>query len=407
MKQQEVFRKTGAIIKELLDQYEYLQETADDLNDLELELFVANTHFLKDHAEILKKLNLQRSQEQKALPPAAEDKQPEPQTTVQAELIAPLPPQPEPVEPQEPEQEQTSWFNLPKPDFLRPQAPKVETPKPEQPAPEVKAPAGEPKYFEPVVQPVKPLVERAPFIAPQPIEPEQRQPEPIEEDKPVPSINLDAGRDADTYSFQREETGTIKHDLEINEADTFTEASKDNNQTSVAAGAKIGLSSLFNNNQKSDETEQPNVVPSNPEPVIDNTPKVAAEESIPSQEPEIPVAAHETEKADEPQRPLTLNERLRAQREGDSTPIPTQQKQEAPIADLKSAISMNDKLLFVKDLFNGYSLAYSEAIEIVNRFSNFEEADRFLKTNYVAKNNWDLKKSTTDKFYALLKRRYA
>jgi hypothetical protein len=86
MKQQEVFRKTGAIIKELNEQYEYLQNTADNLNDLELELFVANTHFLKDHAEILRKLNLQKVQLEHALPPHVEEKKPEIQKPIIEEI---------------------------------------------------------------------------------------------------------------------------------------------------------------------------------------------------------------------------------------------------------------------------------------------------------------------------------
>ena len=59
MKQKEVFKKIGAIIQELSDQYEYLKTADEDLNDLELELFVANAHFLTDHIEVLCKLNLQ------------------------------------------------------------------------------------------------------------------------------------------------------------------------------------------------------------------------------------------------------------------------------------------------------------------------------------------------------------
>src|SRR4051812_12004001 len=58
MKQPEVFKKIGGIIQEIQEQYEYLQASTESLNDLELELFVANTHFLKDHADILRKLNL-------------------------------------------------------------------------------------------------------------------------------------------------------------------------------------------------------------------------------------------------------------------------------------------------------------------------------------------------------------
>ena len=85
----------------------------------------------------------------------------------------------------------------------------------------------------------------------------------------------------------------------------------------------------------------------------------------------------------------------------------TEQLSIKPISDIKLAITLNDKLLYVKDLFNGYNLAYSEAVEILNRFNTFEEASRFLKTNYVTKNNWDSKPATVEKFYALLKRRYA
>jgi hypothetical protein len=65
MKQKEVFNKIGGIIKELNDQYQYLQADPENLHDLELELFVANTHFLADHAEVLRKINQQNSPAEK------------------------------------------------------------------------------------------------------------------------------------------------------------------------------------------------------------------------------------------------------------------------------------------------------------------------------------------------------
>src|ERR1700688_326193 len=65
MKQNDVFNKIGEIIQELTDQYDFLQMSKDNLNDLELELFVANAHFLTDHIEILRKLNLQKNTSQK------------------------------------------------------------------------------------------------------------------------------------------------------------------------------------------------------------------------------------------------------------------------------------------------------------------------------------------------------
>lgn len=77
-----------------------------------------------------------------------------------------------------------------------------------------------------------------------------------------------------------------------------------------------------------------------------------------------------------------------------------------PSSDLKSVISLNDKLLFIKELFNGYNLAYSEAIEILNRFDSFESADNFLQKNYAEKNKWNEKQSTVDRLYEILNRKY-
>ena len=77
MKQKDVFKKIGGIIKELSDQYEYLETVPDDLNDLELELFVSNAHFLTDHIEILCKLNLQKEKVKRPVAEKPELKQAE------------------------------------------------------------------------------------------------------------------------------------------------------------------------------------------------------------------------------------------------------------------------------------------------------------------------------------------
>jgi hypothetical protein len=104
-------------------------------------------------------------------------------------------------------------------------------------------------------------------------------------------------------------------------------------------------------------------------------------------------------------RPMSLNDRLSGQRQA----MDSEKKHlESPrrIKDIKVGINLNDKLLFIKDLFNGYSLAYSEAIELLNRFESFEDADRFLKSNYAQKNNWDAKPASVEKLYAILRQRY-
>jgi len=324
MKQTEVFKKIGVIIKELNEQYEYLQTTADNLNDLELELFVANTHFLKDHAEILRKLNLIKSQ-QLALPEHTDARLAEEQKPV----------------------------------------------------------AQEPRYFEPVVQQVKPIAASTPFQAePVPEPKEDIKFEIAPSDNPAPQIDLRSGSRGDDYSYTREdESGTIRHELILNEADTWDE--------DEPAAEEI-------------KPEKELQIPPVPLPLAEEPAKpVELQPTAPPAAPLLNIYADEPKE----EHVLTLNERISAQLKEKNGPAPTQTAQ--PIADIKAAISLNDKLLFVKDLFNGYNLAYSEAIEIVNRFTSFEEADRFLKNNYVTKNNWADKKATADKFYALLKRRYA
>ncbi|MBD1366725.1 hypothetical protein IDJ77_23135 [Mucilaginibacter sp. ZT4R22] len=384
MKQQEVFKKIGVIIQEINEQYEYLQGTVENLNDLELELFVANTHFLKDHAEILRKLNAIKSQ------PIAKSS--------------------------------------------------------------IK---DEPKWFEPVVQPVKPAGAPFKLDTPKPahndsikfeiVQPEEElqleQAEPLEE--PAPSIDLSNDTPADTFSFEREEPETVRHELVLDEADNFEdeEDGQSQDETLLTPIAEIEAEAEVENPEPEEEDPktdaEPEVVEETPEaekaPEVKEIPEPVAE--APELEPEIEAEEEETQepepelfeeptkkgnkvlaesmediqvdnlkpKADE-QPPLTLNQRLSAQKK-ESKPVELEAVE--PLSDIKAAITLNDKLLFVKDLFKGYNLAYTEAIEIVNRFSSFEEADRFLKNNYVTKNNWEGKKETSDKFYALLRRRYA
>lgn len=320
MKQQEVFKKIGGIIKELSDQYEYLKTADEPLNDLELELFLANSHFLTDHMIILSKLNAQAAAQKDA---GRDEKKPEP---VQ---------------------------------------PKKSTPT------ELPGNSGEPKYFEPLVQP-KAIPAINDVLTPEIKIEEDVQPEPenitVNEIHPVSHI----------------EPETIRHELIIDEADL-----DEGDDISVAVPVK---------------KEEPAEIKPEPKPA----PAVAKEEPAPVAEKPAPQPAPKPEpqqvKEPEKEEIQTLNERMSArfgERNGMADQLHSQ-----PITDLKAAINMNDKLLYVKDLFNGYSLAYSEAIEILNRFSSFDEADLFLKKNYTVKNNWEGKTETTAKFYALLRRRY-
>lgn len=101
------------------------------------------------------------------------------------------------------------------------------------------------------------------------------------------------------------------------------------------------------------------------------------------------------------EKPKSLNEVLSASREGAGSHLYSK-----PVTDLKASISLNDKMMFIKELFNGYNLAYSEAIEILNRFDTFDAADNFLLKNYADKNNWAQKQEVVDRLYEILSRKF-
>ncbi|MNE58428.1 hypothetical protein D3C80_1534580 [compost metagenome] len=101
----------------------------------------------------------------------------------------------------------------------------------------------------------------------------------------------------------------------------------------------------------------------------------------------------------------TLNDLL-ASKSPVSNTLNEENNNKAKITDLKQAINLNEKLLYIKDLFNGYNLAYAEAIELINKMPDFKTADNFLRNNYAVKNNWADKQGTVDKFYDLLNQRF-
>lgn len=392
MKQKDVFKKIGGILQELNEQYEYLETVSDSLNDLELELFVANAHFLTDHIEILCKLNLQNRPKRPAI-----DKSDT--TTYQQKFFEPV----------------------------------VQQMKPGLAA----------KGIKPNITPVKPVAVEVTNKQPEPETPVEKPaekekkkaetPEPrfdfpakkLEEHS-EPKFDFAADTPKDSYSFIREEPETIRHELILDEAETWED---ENEKEQEEAKGQEAVAEIKADDEKAEEgvpattvdeqaaaEGQPVIEEQKEEPAATGEVNALPEavehtEEVKAGEPAAEAAtgekpADKTEETKDEIEVITRNQQISAQL-GDKTLSKTDQLGIKPISDIKLAITLNDKLLYVKDLFNGYNLAYSEAIEILNRFNTFEEAQRFLRANYVTKNNWESKQATADKFYALLRRRYA
>lgn len=77
--------------------------------------------------------------------------------------------------------------------------------------------------------------------------------------------------------------------------------------------------------------------------------------------------------------------------------------QSKPITDLSKAIGVNDKFLFVRELFDGNRDHYHEAIQLLNEIPTFEEAQTYLRETF----NWSWDDPVTKKFLELIKRKFA
>lgn len=77
-----------------------------------------------------------------------------------------------------------------------------------------------------------------------------------------------------------------------------------------------------------------------------------------------------------------------------------------PIDDLNKAIGLNQKFLFMNDLFEGENVAFNEAVDKLNAFSGFIEAEDYINNVLSQKYNWDPTSKSVKNFTSLVKRRY-
>lgn len=77
--------------------------------------------------------------------------------------------------------------------------------------------------------------------------------------------------------------------------------------------------------------------------------------------------------------------------------------QSRPIHDLSKAIGLNDKFLFIRELFNGDKDKYHEAIQIINEMPSLEQAEAYINERF----NWDDELPEVKKFMDLVRRKFS
>ncbi|MCX2482560.1 hypothetical protein [Pedobacter sp. MR2016-24] len=370
MNQEDIFKKIGQILNELGEQYQYLAQNPQELNELELELFLANADFLSDHVQIIKKINTKTAR--KILPE---------HTEINEETVVP-------------------------PLDIISTAVQEET------------------------LPVKPVHDQDIFR--------------IDQEPSTFEFILSEGSDTDKFEFEeksvdeifdrplsKEEEEIIARKQKLKEKEEFELQSPAPEEDEIGPEPFLVADSVEEIEPELVEEPEPQITAEEeilPEPVQETiitpepgsastftAPAVSMPESVEIPEPEPVVQQQlftpsspvvppvvERQSEDKPAGKPTLNDILA----GNNTRTAQNGAGRAPITDLKHAINLNDKMRYIKDLFNGYNLAYAEAIDLLNKMPDFRTADAFLQNNYAVKNNWAAKQETADQFYELLHQRF-
>ena len=133
----------------------------------------------------------------------------------------------------------------------------------------------------------------------------------------------------------------------------------------------------------------------------------ASEPPIPENQTNLLDAIKESkEGVNEPEIPAddqSLNEKLNASPSAASL---SEKLKKQPINDLITAIGINQKFLFMNDLFEGERDEFHNSLSELNKFDSFLDADNYIKNNLMVKYNWDMENTSVVRFMELVERRY-
>lgn len=84
------------------------------------------------------------------------------------------------------------------------------------------------------------------------------------------------------------------------------------------------------------------------------------------------------------------------------TPVIIPDIADVPAIDIRTSIGINDKYLYISELFKDDKSAYDTAIKELNKCNTLEEAIRYTDNELNSKYSWDKESPTVQSFYNLL-----
>ncbi len=73
-----------------------------------------------------------------------------------------------------------------------------------------------------------------------------------------------------------------------------------------------------------------------------------------------------------------------------------------PVDDVRKAMGINDRFYYQRELFGGNSDLFNQTLDQLNRMSNFDDANKFLVSNF----DWDTESEVSSSFFKIVKRRF-
>jgi len=121
---------------------------------------------------------------------------------------------------------------------------------------------------------------------------------------------------------------------------------------------------------------------------------------------EIPTLSHQQQVKEINETAGFANESLNDRLKQDKTELVERLKYE-PIKDLRKGIGINDRFVFISELFRGDEAVYERSIKTINSFNIFPEAEHWINRELIVKLGWDKDSELTKHFYQLVKRRFS
>ena len=135
------------------------------------------------------------------------------------------------------------------------------------------------------------------------------------------------------------------------------------------------------------ETSQPVSPPPEPLPEVDEPAPPTQDEDTP---PEVPVS------------PRTLNDELTPAQRATLADIHQKQK----IANIKSYIGVNQRFMFIRELFGNNAEAYNQALDELEQQNTYIEAFNYLRNQYAQPNRWKMDSEEVVEFLEIIAKRF-